>query len=56
MAGHRLIADKLYMIGVFDGIAFAFSAVLILAIAAVASWLPARRAFRVDPVVVLRGD
>jgi putative ABC transport system permease protein len=56
VAGQRLIADKLYMIGLFDGIAFGGSAVLILAIAGVASWLPARRAFRVDPLVVLRGE
>ena len=56
VAGHKLIADKLYMIGVFDGMAFGFSALLILTIAGVASWLPARRAFRVDPIVVLRGD
>jgi ABC-type antimicrobial peptide transport system permease subunit len=56
VAGQRLIADKLYMIGLFDGIAFGVSAVLILAIAGVASWLPARRAFRVDPLVVLRGE
>jgi putative ABC transport system permease protein len=56
VAGHRLIADKLYMIGLLDGTAFGLSAALILSIAGVASWLPARRAFRVDPIVVLRGD
>jgi ABC-type lipoprotein release transport system permease subunit len=32
------------------------AAILLLAVAAVASWLPARRAARVNPLVALRHD
>jgi ABC-type lipoprotein release transport system permease subunit len=32
------------------------STALMLAIASLASWLPARRAARIDPAIVLKGD
>jgi ABC-type antimicrobial peptide transport system permease subunit len=56
LVGYRLIASRLYMTGLFDLLTLGASAVLVLLIAAVASWAPALRASRVDPIVVLRGE
>jgi ABC-type lipoprotein release transport system permease subunit len=39
-----------------DPVTFVSIAALFLAIVTVASWLPARRAARVDPMVALRGE
>jgi putative ABC transport system permease protein len=46
----------LYGVGANDPAALAFSATLMLAVAATAAWVPARRALRIDPVEQLRGD
>jgi putative ABC transport system permease protein len=53
-AGYRLIASKLYMTGVFDAFALGCSVGLVLLIAVMASWVPARRAIRVDVIAALR--
>jgi ABC-type lipoprotein release transport system permease subunit len=39
-----------------DGLAFAIVTAALLAVAAVASWIPARRAAVVDPVMTLRSE
>jgi ABC-type lipoprotein release transport system permease subunit len=39
-----------------DPVTFVAMALLFLAIAAIASWLPARRAAALDPTVALRGE
>jgi len=52
----RLMTTLLYHVSTTDPAAFAGGAVLFAAVAALASYLPARRATRVDPVVALRGE
>ena len=52
----RYIQTLLFGVGRFDVIAFAGMAVVMLAVATLASYLPARRASRVDPVVALRAE
>jgi predicted permease len=50
----RTLARLLFGIGPHDPVSFALSPLVIVAIAAVASYLPARRASRVDPLLALR--
>jgi putative ABC transport system permease protein len=44
----------LYGIGVFDAPSFLATAALLIGVAALACWIPARRATRVNPMVALR--
>ncbi|MDQ2867494.1 MAG: FtsX-like permease family protein [Verrucomicrobiota bacterium] len=55
-AATRLLNSMLFGIGAWDPLTFALIVLLVIAIAFLASWLPARRATRVDPVVALRAD
>ena len=48
------IESLLFGIGAFDVPAFAATSALLVMIALVACWLPARRAMRVDPMIALR--
>jgi putative ABC transport system permease protein len=50
----RSINSLLYGIGTFDAPSFFITAALLIAVALVACWLPARRAMRVDPIIALR--
>jgi len=50
----RLLRGVLYGLNTVDAISFAGASFLFLAIALVATWLPSRRAMRVDPLVALR--
>jgi putative ABC transport system permease protein len=52
----RLFTTLLFGVGATNVATYAASGVLLLAVAAIASWLPARRAMRVDPVVALRAE
>ena len=53
---NRLIASLLFGVRPTDPATIAFVIATILAVAAFASWLPAWRASRVDPSVVLGGE
>jgi ABC-type antimicrobial peptide transport system permease subunit len=52
----RVIGTLLYNVTPTDPLSFGLVAALLTGIAALASYLPARRATRVDPSVALRGE
>jgi putative ABC transport system permease protein len=52
----RAIADRLYGVSPTDPVTFAGVAVLLASVAAAASYIPARRAARVEPMIALRAE
>ncbi len=52
----KILSGILFEIGAFDPVAFASSLTLLTAAALVATWLPARRATRINPMVALRTE
>jgi ABC-type antimicrobial peptide transport system permease subunit len=52
----RVLASLLLGVGATDAVTFAGVVVLLIIVAFLASYLPARRAARVDPLVVLRHE
>jgi predicted permease len=55
LAGTRLLGSLLFGVGAADPLTYAAVGAILLATAALAGYLPARRATRVDPVSALRG-
>ncbi len=56
MASARVLGDLLYEVSPLDPWTYVLVAVLLAAVSVAATWLPARRATRLDPAVSLRGD
>lgn len=53
-AASQLLRGVLYGLDTVDAISFAGASLLFLTIAVAATWLPSRRALRVEPLVALR--
>ena len=56
LIGTRVLAGLLFGIAATDPATLAVSAAIIMAVSAVASWIPANRAARVDPAEAMRED
>jgi putative ABC transport system permease protein len=56
LPGATVLRARVSGVGEADPVVFALAAIVLLAAALVAAWLPARRAVRLDPAVVLRGE
>ena len=56
LATNRLLASQLWNTSPNDPVTFAVATVVIVAIGALACWIPARRAVRVEPMVALRHE
>lgn len=56
LAAGKLLASQLYQVSPYDPAVLLGAAVALTGAAALACWLPARRASRINPVVALRSD
>ncbi len=56
VASTRLLSTLLYNVKAVDPVVFAVMSIIMTAIGLLASYLPARRASKVDPIESLRGD
>ena len=54
LAGSKLISSLLYELKPVDPLSFVAAFAVLLAVAFLASYLPARRATRIDPIIALR--
>jgi putative ABC transport system permease protein len=56
LAVSRVLRGLVYGVGVTDPVSFGAAAGTLAVVALVASWIPARRASMVDPIIALRAD
>jgi putative ABC transport system permease protein len=52
----RVLTGMLYAVSAADPLTYGGVAIVLASVALFASWLPGRRAARVDPAVALRAD
>jgi putative ABC transport system permease protein len=52
----RVLSSLLLGVGVTDPVTFTSVAILLIAIALLACWIPARGATKIDPMIALRRD
>ena len=52
----RLLSSLLFGVNPFDPLTYVAVAVVLGAVALVATWLPARQATRIDPMLALRSE
>jgi ABC-type antimicrobial peptide transport system permease subunit len=53
--GAQLLGSVLF-VGAFDAVSFGLALAVLASVTALANWVPASRAARVDPMRVLRGE
>ncbi|MGH7522770.1 MAG: FtsX-like permease family protein, partial [Gemmatimonadales bacterium] len=56
LAGTRTVSSLIYGVSARDPLAFGATALALLTSAWIASWIPARRGTRIDPVSAMRGE
>jgi predicted permease len=56
LAGGRVLRSQLYGVGSADPATYLALSVVLLLVAGAATWIPARRATRVDPAITLRAE
>jgi hypothetical protein len=54
--GTMAARQLLYHVSPFDPVSFGAVAMVLVAVSFIASWVPARRAMRVEPMIALRGE
>jgi putative ABC transport system permease protein len=52
----QILSSQLYQIGRFDPVVFVGVALTLISVGALACWLPARRATKIDPMTALRAE
>jgi ABC-type antimicrobial peptide transport system permease subunit len=52
----RVLKSFLFGVQPLDGLTLTLAAAALLMVAVAASWIPARRAARVDPIIALRNE